>query len=270
MLRARIVTALLLAPLAIGAILALPNELFAPLTALIVAQGAWEWSRLAGLRRLAVRLAYLLLFVVLLAVTYLLRDERLLVIGLVIAALIWWSYAIIWVARYPAGSRLWRSSTLARQGAGFLVLLPSWVALIELHSRSPELTLVLVLLAWGADMGAYFVGRRFGRHKLAPLISPGKSWEGVFGGLLLVLGTAVASAYYLPIMQPLLFIAVALMVGVFSVYGDLIESVFKRIASTKDSGGLLPGHGGVLDRIDSMTSAAPLFFLFLLLEWVEL
>jgi phosphatidate cytidylyltransferase len=145
-----------------------------------------------------------------------------------------------------------------------IVLIPTWLAVVALHEsgeQGPLLVMYLLSLIWVADSGAYFSGRAWGKRKLAPSVSPGKSWEGVGGGALLSLAYAVGAAQVLglPGNQWPLFVVLSLVTVLFSVLGDLTESMFKRHAGIKDSGTLLPGHGGVLDRIDSVTAAAPVF-----------
>ena len=139
-----------------------------------------------------------------------------------------------------------------------LVLIPAWLALVRLHAQGPALMLFLLLLVVAADIGAYFAGRHFGRNKLAPRVSPGKTWEGVMGG---VVGAAVVALVGVSIfhVSAAPFIGLSLVTVLASVVGDLTESLFKRHAGVKDSGSLLPGHGGVLDRVDSVTAAAPIF-----------
>ena len=163
---------------------------------------------------------------------------------------------------YPASSRYWVGLP-AKLIIGLLILLPAWQGLV-LFKQWPEanwLILAVMVLVWGADIGAYFSGRRFGKRKLAPQVSPGKSWEGVFGGLLATLLICVGVAIYrdwsfASLLLGLLGTAVVVLI---SVVGDLTESMFKRQAGVKDSSNLLPGHGGVLDRIDSLTAAIPVF-----------
>jgi phosphatidate cytidylyltransferase len=167
------------------------------------------------------------------------------------------------IVRYPAGSDFWRRNTFARAVAGLLVIVPMWLGVALIHADpGPAYVLVLMLLVWGADTGAYFAGRAFGRHKLAPHVSPGKSWEGVAGGMAMTVAVAAMASWLLhPMMGAPLFILLSLVTVAFSILGDLQESMFKRIVDLKDSGGLLPGHGGVLDRIDSLTAASPVFAL---------
>ncbi|HEY0722116.1 MAG TPA: phosphatidate cytidylyltransferase [Gammaproteobacteria bacterium] len=263
MLKQRIITALILAPLAIWAILGLSHELFRLLMMVVAAMAAWEWARLVGWHSLPGRLAYVGLVTGAILVLELLLRQGSAVDGVLIAALGWWLLSLLMVVRYPAGREFWRSHTSARAVAGLLVIVPMWLGVALIHiAPGPAYVLVLMLLVWGADTGAYFAGRRFGRHKLAPHVSPGKSWEGVVGGLLMTFAVAAVGSWLLqPAMGALLFILLSLLTVAFSIVGDLQESMFKRMVELKDSGGLLPGHGGMLDRIDSLTSAAPFFAL---------
>jgi phosphatidate cytidylyltransferase len=139
-------------------------------------------------------------------------------------------------------------------------LVPVWLALVRLHEQGPQLMLFLLLLVVAADIGAYFAGRALGKHKLAPRVSPGKTWEGVGGGLVAAAMMAAFGVWWFD-MDAVPFMALCIVVAIASVVGDLTESMFKRHAGLKDSGNLLPGHGGVLDRVDSVTAAAPVFLI---------
>jgi phosphatidate cytidylyltransferase len=180
---------------------------------------------------------------------------------LLAAAVAWWVIALLWLCLGPARHR---SALVLICGAA--VLVPPFVALGRLEitthgfASGPVAVLWLVLLVVAADVGAYFAGRALGRRKLAPRISPGKTWEGVGGGLVLVALVAVCGALHFRL-PALAAVAFGCAVGIFSVIGDLTESMFKRAAGLKDSGAWLPGHGGLLDRLDSVTAAAPLYAL---------
>ncbi len=260
MLKQRIITALILAPLTLWAIFTLSTPLFALMFAVVFALAAWEWSRLVGYQ-VTGRVLYLVALMLLSAGTFLCLGFMPFAVLLALAALLWWTVALVAVLRYPNGSGVWRDSHGARAVAGVLVLLPAWAALVLLHREAgPGYVILLMLLVWGADTGAYFAGRRFGKHKLAPRVSPGKSWEGVYGALLMTLLLALVGYYWLsPSVSAGTFVLLCLLSVSISVLGDLNESMFKRIVDIKDSGGLLPGHGGVMDRIDSLTAAAPLY-----------
>jgi phosphatidate cytidylyltransferase len=224
----------------------------------IVAGCAWEWSGFLQLRSLAPRLAYLLLTLLwFVAAAWLALAAGQLEVVLGIAAL-WWAASVGWLVCLPERGGRWSAAV-----AGWLVLAPAGVALLWLWldpSYGLRWLLYVLLLVWAADTGAYFAGRAFGRHKLAPRVSPGKTWEGAAGGLLLV---AVLAAFAAPVLGRSVpaFIALSLLVAVFSIVGDLIESLFKRHAGLKDSGSLIPGHGGLMDRLDSIMAAAPLMLL---------
>lgn len=264
MLKQRLLTGIALVILVLVVVLWLPQPGFLLCMAAVVLMGAWEWSRLAGLQSRSLRAAYTGL--VLLALPLLLAqsmEQRRLVLA---AGCLWWVYAYFLVRRYPALGAAWNGRWLPAL-SGLLVLLPGWSALVALREAPQHAVLLLLLLALvaAADIGAYFSGRAFGRHKLAPQVSPNKTWEGFAGGMLgsaVVALLVVATTGLAGAMSPatvLRVLAVALSVAVISVVGDLFESMIKRRAGVKDSGSLLPGHGGVLDRIDSVTAALPLF-----------
>lgn len=261
MLKQRVITALILAPLAIWAILALPDMTFRIILGVVFSLAAWEWSGLVGFEGSAGRSSYVgLIMMGLLVANWVVGEPAWWPIGAAIA-LLWWIAGLVWVVRYPAGSGIWKTSAVARAKAGFLVLVPAWASVVLLREQAgAAFLLLLMLLVWGADTGAYFAGRRWGRRKLAPRVSPGKSWEGVAGAMVVTLLLGIAAIYWLkPPIHDVSFILLCLLTVAISILGDLLESMFKRVVDIKDSGGLLPGHGGILDRIDSLTAAAPLF-----------
>jgi phosphatidate cytidylyltransferase len=253
MLRQRVITALVLGFLVILGVLAVPHTITVAVLSLLVVAGAWEWSAFPGFTQPSTRLGYVLVIAVSLVVAWyvgiLNGQADLMLYG----ALAWWVLALLWIALAP--SNVTRATATI---AGLFVLVPAWVALVRLHAQGPQLLLFLLLLVVAADIGAYFAGRAFGKHKLAPKVSPGKTWEGVFGGLLAALLMAAAGVWWFD-MSTVPFMILCLVVAIASVVGDLTESLFKRHAGLKDSGSLLPGHGGVLDRVDSVTAAAPVF-----------
>lgn len=264
MLKQRIITALILAPIAIGGVFLLPPFEFSLFVGLVLTVAAWEWARLADYAG-PVRYAYALAMVILLAGSTLLPPLAVLGLG---AA--WWIAAFFLVISYPRSTNLW-SSRIVCSLLGAFILVPGFVGLIELK-RLPDSTfliLLLFLLIWGADVGAYFAGRAFGRSKLAPEVSPGKSWAGFYGGLVMGMAIATGMALWkgsvdLLSARGLVFLLGCAFVVVISVLGDLAESMFKRNRGVKDSSNLLPGHGGFLDRIDSLLSAGPVFALFIM------
>ncbi|MEM9253957.1 MAG: phosphatidate cytidylyltransferase [Pseudomonadota bacterium] len=275
MLRQRVVTALVMAGLFLCAIMFLPLLALALLFGCVVALGAWEWSRLAGWQSALARGVYVLLVIVLMACLFVFcgldvgpaRADAQPVLGL---ACLWWSFAVLWVRGYPGSAILWRSMFM-RSFMGLLILVSGWFAAVYLLSfpRGGMLMVAMVLVVAAADIGAYFSGQRFGRHKLAPLVSPAKTWEGFWGGMLACTGLALMFWYVLPDRVDHIglasVLAVTLVTALASVVGDLTVSMVKRECGAKDSGTLLPGHGGILDRLDSLCSAAPVFALGLLL-----
>lgn len=264
MLKARILTALLLLPSFLAALFLLPDLYWALLMLGVMLIGAREWSKISGFPR-----SYGWLYVLLtLAVALALLPETSRPAGLLygIAFLFWAILVPLWLRHQ------WRTRSLpAMVLTGWVVLLPTWLALVELRSIGPGLLLGLMAVVWIADSAAYFAGRSFGKHKLAPSISPGKTWEGVAGAFIGVTLYGVAWGMWdssaipfrsgLPAGVLLLWLLTA-----FSILGDLFESWMKRVAGVKDSGKLLPGHGGVLDRIDALTAALPLAAFALLLK----
>jgi phosphatidate cytidylyltransferase len=255
MLRQRVITALVLGFLVLLAVLWLPHEAVMALLALLVLLGAWEWSAFPGFTCPAARFLYVGVVFLCVAATWAFGAERAELDALLYAALLWWLLALMWIMTGP--QRVNRETAMV---AGLLVLVPVWLALVRLHALAPQLMLFLLLVVVAADIGAYFAGRRFGRNKLAPRVSPGKTWEGVAGGLIAAGIMAGIGVWWFHV-SAAPFLALCLVVVIASIVGDLTESLFKRHAGLKDSGTLLPGHGGVLDRVDSVTAAAPVFLI---------
>ncbi len=255
MLRQRVITALVLAPFVLLVILWIPHPITAAVLALLVAAGAWEWSAFPGFTQAAARLGYVAFISACVATAWYIGVDSVESNLLLHSALIWWVLALLWIAFAPASVN---RATAAI--AGLFVLVPVWLALVRLHAHAPALLFFLLLLVVAADIGAYFAGRAFGKHKLAPRVSPGKTWEGVGGGMLAAALMAAIGVWWFN-MDTVPFMALCVVVAIASVIGDLTESLFKRHAGLKDSGNLLPGHGGVLDRVDSVTAAAPVFLI---------
>jgi phosphatidate cytidylyltransferase len=261
MLKLRILTAIILGCVLLLGLFALEPRWTVPAFGAVFAVGAWEWARFGGLQTTAARLGYAAAIAVLLFLGWRLSAdaERLqIVLG---AACAWWLLAFGWLLLAPE-----RHQPRLTLLCGVPVLVPAFLALARLDiarhgpARGPTLVLWLVLLVIAADIGAFFVGRAFGQRKLAPRVSPGKTWEGALGGLSTVALVAWGGAAHFGLLE-LPSVAFGCAVGIFSVVGDLTESMFKRAAGLKDSGALLPGHGGMLDRIDSVSAAAPLYAL---------
>ncbi len=253
MLRTRVITAVF-ALIAVGIVLFLvPRNYAEVIIGLLMVAGAWEWAALLDTESNAQRLVYTaLVAVAIVAAWFGIADHAGLVLQIACA---WWGLAFVWNLRFPTPI-----PNALRWICGFLVIVPLFVALILLLRQGVEYLIFTLLIVWVADGGAYFAGKAFGRVKLAPAISPGKTWEGVVGGfaLVAVLATAVAVWQGLGIV---ILVPFCLAVAAISIVGDLTVSMFKRTAGVKDSGTLFPGHGGVLDRIDSVAAAAPLFVL---------
>ena len=265
MLKVRILTAVLLLPIALLVFFIFPEDSFAFGVGLILLIGAWEWIRLSGLVNRLIRLNLLLIFSGALVWLYFLPLTYVPVILSI--GCIFWIGAATMVIAYPT-SKKQLGGRLMKLGFGLLVLIPTYVALLYLRRHEAHVLLIAMLMTtiWAADVGAYFVGRQFGKTKLAPYVSPGKSWMGLFGGMIFaliagmicVLISQPAGYFFSPIVWLTLTAMIATTV-LFSVLGDLFESLIKRERGVKDSSSLLPGHGGVMDRIDSLTAAAPIF-----------
>lgn len=263
MLKQRIITALILLPIALGGFFLLEGSGFALFIGLVVTLGAWEWARLAGFAAQSIRLAYAAVVALMLFFMHILPGLAPWVLG---AAVLWWGVATYLVLTYPRSSEHWASAA-CKLVIGLLILLPAWqgLVLIKQQPLGNWLIMAVMVLVWGADIGAYFSGRAFGKRKLAPQVSPGKSWEGVYGGLLvsLMITAIVGFVRDWSFAQMLMALFGAAIIVFISVVGDLTESMFKRQSGIKDSSNLLPGHGGVLDRIDSLTAAIPVFAVLL-------
>ena len=275
-LKTRIITALILAPIAIGGIFFLPPLGFALFTGAIIALGAWEWANMASIEGQPGRVGYALAVAALMYLTWWLQVPAVPVLWL---AVFWWLGCFWLVRRYPMGSGTWGTVPL-RALMGLFVLVPAWVGLNHLRtggvafgdvSNSLVVIVYIFFVVWVADIGAYFAGRAFGKAKLAPRVSPGKSWAGVWGGLTAVALLAVVASVLAAASatEALLLIVASLLTGFVSVLGDLLESMLKRFRGIKDSSQLLPGHGGIMDRVDSLTAAIPVFALMItLLGWL--
>ncbi|HOV57259.1 MAG TPA: phosphatidate cytidylyltransferase [Rhodanobacteraceae bacterium] len=265
MFRQRTITALVLAPLAICAILFLPHGLFALLTAAAFLVALWEWTRLLGYARTTLRLGLVGVQALLLAALWFAREAPLWWIAIV-AGVAWWLLAMWWLRHFSFAAAPTRENGWLKLGAGCLVVLPAWAALMELHgsdARGPAWTLFGLILVWVADSGAYLAGSRWGAgtKKLAPRISPGKTWVGVYGAIAASALAAVIGAWVLDARGAVLLgvVVLAMLTVAFSIVGDLFESLIKRHANAKDSGDLFPGHGGMFDRLDSVFAALPVW-----------
>ncbi len=269
MLKSRVITAVVLLALLLAALFALPSVAWTLLVVAMVMQGGVEWARLSGLNggRAMVYsgVTPLLLLGLLWADVVTVQQTYIHLAVYAVSALLWLVIVPLWL---KAGWRVKRPLLMAL--TGWAVLIPTGLAMLDLRAASPWILLFVMCLVWVADIAAYFAGRKFGKNKLAPSISPGKTWEGVAGALLGVLVYVLLVWSFSPDLPhrevlPLLLLASCWWVGL-AVIGDLFESAIKRQAGVKDSGALLPGHGGLLDRIDALTSTLPLAALVMLLQ----
>lgn len=284
MTRTRVIAALVMAPFAIAAILLLPTPWLAALTALVFLVGLWEWLKLAGiddtLSRTVLLIANLLLMVLLVWGSRSSSGPSPVLFQIVtLAGVAWWLVSLLWLRYFSFASDHETYARAFKLAASTLAILPAWCALCLIHSENFEgllsgtgirqghlWLLTALMIVWAADSGAYFAGRRFGgrlfgSRKLAPRISPNKTIEGLLGGLLagVAAGLLFASFTGMSLAQAPVVAAVAAVTALFSVVGDLFESLLKRHVGAKDSGNLIPGHGGILDRIDGVLAALPIF-----------
>jgi len=268
-LKLRIVSALIAAPLAVAAVFLLPPTSFALVFAALAGIALDEWGRLAGYSTWRGRMVYLLVFG---GLCVALAQMP----GAAVAALavmgVGWVIAAGIVVGYPRSAMVLRAPGVI-PGAGLLVLTGAWLGLVSLRAQpglGAWLIIWLFVVVWSADIGAYFVGRAYGRHKLALAVSPGKTWEGAAGGLVCSVLLATGLVGIVPALRMVSlsltdWALLAFALGAISIVGDLFESVLKRETGAKDSGTLLPGHGGLLDRIDALLAVLPSFALFVLL-----
>lgn len=255
MLRQRVITAITLATVLLVVMLGLPPIATAWLITVLILIGAWEWAAFIGKGSMAARIAFTLVVAAALVAALYLYVHRPDQVRLVMtASMVWWMGAFFWVCLAPA-----RVHPLAAGFAGLMALVPCWLALVyvTLTTHSTHWVLFTLALVWAADTGAFFAGRWFGRVPLAPRVSPKKTWEGVFGGILASALVAWIAARFLFAVDVWPFVVTCIAVAALSIIGDLTESMLKRAVGLKDSGQLFPGHGGMLDRIDSVTAAAP-------------
>ncbi len=264
-MKQRVLTAVFLLPLAIAAVLWLPTGWFMAIVAAILLVGMWEWSRLTGFPKPHQRAMVLLLHAAAMALLarFAWPDSF---ASVVAVGVLWWLLASAWLTRTQIAHDANRGNALLKMSAGLLMAVPAWAGAAMLHGDGefgPRWLLYALFLVWAADTFAYFVGSRIGGRKLAPSISPGKTWAGFFGGLGGVLLVALVAIPLLGLdysyAGPMLLLA--LVTGIASVIGDLFESLIKRHSGAKDSGDLIPGHGGVMDRVDSLLAALPVFAL---------
>ncbi|MFT5321709.1 MAG: phosphatidate cytidylyltransferase [Pseudohongiellaceae bacterium] len=269
MLWQRVVTSFALLALILSAVFILPASLFYLFILLVMGIAAWEWSSLAGMSNTI----YRALYVTVLLAAMVVSTHKGAPINLFFSmAIVCWLMALLFICIYPAGQIFWsKKATLIV--AGLPLFVPGWLAFFVLRNQSNHEFHILLLffLVAAADIGAYFAGRTFGKYKLAVRVSPNKTWEGFAGGVLactlLIVIAVLLFSEQLPEMNSIRWfklVIMGLLIAAFSVVGDLFESMVKRNRDVKDSGTILPGHGGILDRIDGLTAAAPLYAMCLI------
>ncbi|HEX5305610.1 MAG TPA: phosphatidate cytidylyltransferase [Dyella sp.] len=265
MLLQRTLTALLLIPLALFIILGPGTPVFAAIVAIAFLVGVWEWTRLSGLTHVAARVAMLALFALIVIAAWWPHDPRLWG-ALTVIGVLWWLVACAWLRHFAFGASPTPENRRIKLLAGLFVMVPAWAALVLIHRIEPYgswWTFLGLAIVWAADIGAYFAGRFLGKRKLAPQISPGKTWAGVYGAFVAASLVVLAGSWLLGVRDGRLagLVVVTAFTVAASIVGDLIESLMKRHAKMKDSGQIFPGHGGLLDRLDSVFAAMPVFAL---------
>jgi phosphatidate cytidylyltransferase len=261
-LKERVLTAVVLVIVLLGVMLGMPPGATVWLVSILVVIGAWEWAGFIGKGGMPLRLGYMAFIAsALLGCFYFYQHSPGFVRVVTWVAVAWWFVALLWISLAPS-----RVNPLTAALAGVFSLVPCWLALVylTLSTQSTYWVLFTLALVWAADTGAFFAGRWLGRVPLAPRVSPKKTWEGVLGGVITSGLVAWAAATWLFTVQVWPFVITCVAVAALSIVGDLTESMLKRAAGLKDSGSLFPGHGGMLDRIDSVTAAAPALLFALL------
>ncbi|VGM95664.1 Phosphatidate cytidylyltransferase [uncultured Avibacterium sp.] len=282
MLKQRVISAIILIAIVCAALFLFSPFYFALALGAVVTLGIWEWTQFAQVKNkfwrvVVAGLAGAVLFLWILSEANYLNAGRVFehyAEPILLSAVIWWIVALSFVVSYPNSAKLWAKSVILQGVFAIVTLVPFIVGVLRLrldgYVANPYYGLMLLfyvfILVWAADSGAYFAGRKFGKHKLAPKVSPGKTWQGVFGGLVtagvlagIFMQVAPQDLFNVPTVP---FIALSVATVAISVLGDLTESMFKRESGIKDSSNLIPGHGGILDRIDSLTAAVPFFAYF--------
>ena len=262
MLLKRTLTALVLAPLAILLILLSPTAVLALVSAAVFVAALWEWLQLSGLKQASWHHPWLLVAALAFALLWWLHGTALTPL-LLLVGVAWWLLACLWLRHFAFAAAPTRENRRIKLAAGAAVVFPAWIALLAIHARPHGhwWTLLALVIVWVADIGAYFSGRAFGRRKLAPQISPGKTWAGAYGALVAGVAATMLGGWLLHVPAarlPGLALLAIVTVGA-SIVGDLFESLMKRHAQVKDSGTMVPGHGGLLDRLDSVFAALPVF-----------
>ncbi len=275
-MKQRIITALILAPLVVLGIFELSMPLFIAAIAVVTMIGFWEWTQFVkhNSRVMALIPAAVVMAVALVVLPFspeLLKPLPTAHLVILAIGSLWWVIASLLAITYPKSVGMWQNSNLLRNVFGWLTLVPFFTSIILLRAEGAgvdeyygaKLVLFVCFLVWSADSGAYFAGKTFGKTKMAPHVSPNKTIEGLVGGIItaLIVGWGAAQWFELQFDNWITMALIALVTVIISVLGDLVESMFKRVSGIKDSSNIIPGHGGVLDRIDSLTAAFPVFTL---------
>ena len=262
MLLQRIITASIIAPLVIFSIVNLEKTGFSIALLIVFIIALWEYSKLSKINSIALRVLYIFIAI---TITYFLSEINSILLPVLLASLLWWIIALYSVIVFPKNSKHIHENLIVKLINGLFLFVPMSLSLMAIHMNNSSLVLLLFGLIWASDIGAYFTGKAFGKTKLSPNVSPKKTVEGLFGGIVFSLIIGVLYVIILKdtpsINDYLMFGFLSIVVTLTSVLGDLFESLLKRLSNVKDSGKILPGHGGMLDRIDSLTSSAPVFFL---------
>jgi phosphatidate cytidylyltransferase len=280
MLKQRVLTALVLGPFIIWSVLTFSHSAIAIEMSVILMLAAWEWARLSGVKHQIGRIGFAFFVAgLLLVLAWLMHYDASWLPVILYLVCGWWVAMLlliiisnkheVTVIENPAPAMM-----IMNMLAGIFVISGAFISVVAMHrfeQYGAHYILMMLIMIWIADSAAYFSGKAFGKHKLAANVSPGKTWEGVAGGILATTIAAYVISVYLEIMYPMniYFIMIVIVMISFSIVGDLVESLFKRRAGVKDSSQLLPGHGGILDRIDSLMSAAPLFLTGLLVAGIK-
>ncbi|WP_375321088.1 phosphatidate cytidylyltransferase [Aliivibrio logei] len=279
-MKQRIITALILAPLVIAGIFMLPMQGFLIAITAITLVGFWEWTQFTESKS---RYIALVPSVIALAASLFLLPTSTLELAIptdghqaiLLIGSIWWLVASGLVLTFPKSKTLWQNNLSLKHIFGWLTMIPFLWSILLLRADSyavdsfygAKLVLLVCLLVWAADSGAYFAGKTFGKRKMSPAVSPNKTIEGLIGGIItaIIVGWVAASAFEIRFESTIAMLGIFIATIIISVLGDLVESMFKRASGIKDSGTIIPGHGGILDRIDSLTAAFPVFaFLYFL------
>ena len=269
MLKYRLLTAFLMGPIILWGIFSLPEFWFSFAAVILVTIGAWEWAAFVGLTKSLERTLFVLFNIALFLVVLYLQN-RSINHAVIYSSVAWWLISIPLLLTFPFKDNHFLRLNLTKGLIGVVLLLATLVSMVLIRSNpnyGPEFVLYIILMVWFADSGAYFAGRTLGKNKLIPNVSPGKTWEGVIGALVVTVIASIIAIDLLniPSSNSVFFVLITFVTVVYSIVGDLSESMFKRMSDIKDSGHILPGHGGILDRIDSLMSALPIFFIGLLL-----